>query len=76
MAAGGNIVGKLATAGNFTLHVAKADFKFNAAHFMLFSVRKEGSWPTCFTPEKRTLLQEGRERMHGHNYSVFVSESR
>jgi 6-pyruvoyl tetrahydropterin synthase/QueD family protein len=35
------------------LHVAKADFKFNAAHFVVHD--------------------EGREKLHGHNYCVSIT---
>lgn len=72
MAAGGNLVNRFAASGSFELHVAKADFKFNAAHFMLFSVcaaRRQPAVAACIFG----CLQEGRERMHGHNYSVSVS---
>lgn len=31
-------VAALAAQGHFILHMSKADFKFNAAHFMVFAV--------------------------------------
>ena len=40
-----------------SVHVDKAAFRFNAAHFML---------------HKNEKGQIEREKMHGHNYRVYV----
>lgn len=69
-----------AASEEFSLRVAKADFKFNAAHFVCHeSVRgycklQHGVDVILLLPLFTVCVTQGqRERMHGHGYRVAVS---
>ena len=64
----------------FSLRVAKADFKFNAAHFVChesvrgYSKLQHGLDVILLLPLFTVYVTQGqRERMHGHGYRVAVS---
>ena len=60
--------------GRMHLSVAKADFKFNAAHFVATKVRDARALRRNASPS--LAVQERREKLHGHRYTTQVCRVR